>query len=193
MPEMEVRAVEGIELRAEAGQPPRLIGYAAVFNSRSQDLGGFVEIIRPGAFSRTLAAKPDIRALVNHDRNRIIGRTTNGSLKVAEDERGLRVEITPIDTQAGVDIVKDVRAGNIDGMSFAFFTPLGGDRWVMGADPPLRELVSVDLIDVSPVVYPAYLKTDVAVRAFGQERQAWKIAEARRRRLAAAEAAIARR
>src|SRR5438128_11032112 len=99
----ETRALSGIELRVDAGAPPKLVGYAAVFNSKSLDLGGFIEIVRPGAFKRTLAAGADVRALVNHDPNLIIGRNKAGTLDVAEDDRGLKVTITPLDTQAGRD------------------------------------------------------------------------------------------
>jgi len=168
-PDREFRACQ--ELRIERGPDdrPRLVGYAAVFNSRSQLLAGpsqqgFSEIIRPGAFKRSLAAGADVRALVNHDPSLILGRRKAGTLKVEEDERGLRVEIMPGDTQVGRDAVENVRRGDIDGMSFGFLTPRGGDRW-NGEVPPLRELLDVDVFDVSIATYPAYLRPDVAVRS----------------------------
>jgi|KBSSwiStaDraftv2_1062776.scaffolds.fasta_scaffold166415_3 HK97 family phage prohead protease len=160
--------VERLELRAGDGERPRLIGFASVYNSKSLDLGGFVEIVRPGAFKRTLAAGADVRALVNHDPSLIIGRTKAGSLILTDDDRGLRVEITPPDTQTGRDIVENVRNGNIDGMSFGFITRK--DAWDVGVTPALRELLDVELLDVSPVTYPAYPKTDIALRALEQAR-----------------------
>src|SRR5437763_1584965 len=99
--ELEIRLTEGddIEVRAgEAGQPNKLVGYAAVYNSLSADLGGFKERIMPGAFKGSVAGSTDIRALVDHDSTKLLGRTSNGTLRVAEDQRGLRVEIDLPDT-----------------------------------------------------------------------------------------------
>jgi HK97 family phage prohead protease len=186
--------VERLELRAGDGERPRLIGFASVYNSKSLDLGGFVEIVRPGAFKRTLAAGADVRALVNHDPSLIIGRTKAGSLVLTDDDRGLRVEITPPDTQTGRDIVENVRNGNIDGMSFGFITRK--DAWDVGVTPALRELLDVELLDVSPVTYPAYPKTDIAMRALEHARSTTPVVvpggahgadEDRRRRLRLAE------
>jgi HK97 family phage major capsid protein/HK97 family phage prohead protease len=163
--DVERRALAGLEVRTDGGRP-RLVGYAAVFESRSLDLGGFVEVVKPGAFTRTLAAGTDVRALVNHDPSQIIGRTKAGTLTLAEDARGLRVEITPTDTTThGRNAIEDVRSGNLDGMSFGFITRQ--DSWTRG-EPALRELHDVDLIDVSVVTFPAYPSTEVAVRAFRQ-------------------------
>jgi len=166
MTEREIRAIQGLEIRTEGGKPPRLVGYAAVFNSKSQDLGGFVEIIRPGAFARTLAAKADVRALLNHDPNHVLGRNVAGTLDVTEDERGLHSDILPPDTQTGRDTLESVRRGDLDGMSFAFRAVK--DRWTFDENPKVpafRELLDVDLFDVSVVTYPAYLRTDIAIRS----------------------------
>jgi HK97 family phage prohead protease len=178
--DLEVRTVQGLEIRAESGAPPRLVGYAAVFNSRSFDLGGFVEIVRPGAFSRSLRGA-DVRALVEHDPGRIIGRNRAKTLTLGEDERGLKVEITPPDTQAGRDVVESVRRGDLDGMSFGFRTVK--HRWTFDEDPKqpaLRELLDVDLFDVSVVAFPAYPKTDVGLRGLEAARTAWASGEAAR-------------
>lgn len=180
-------AAPGIEVRTDSGRPPRLVGYAAVFNSKSVDLGGFVEIIRPGAFGRSLKGA-DVRALVNHDPNLILGRTKAGTLKVTEDDRGLRVEITPPATEAGRDAMENVRLGNLDGMSFGFITQ--SDRWNFSQEPPLRELLDVDVLDVSVVAFPAYPKTDVALRFLEAARAGRELAEARERRLAKIEQEI---
>src|ERR1051326_526152 len=84
-----------LELRAEEGKPPVISGYAAVFN-KVADIGGwFREQVMPGAFARALREKQDVRALVDHNPSMIIGRSKAGTLKVFEDDKGLRVEITP--------------------------------------------------------------------------------------------------
>jgi uncharacterized protein len=170
-PEIEERAAVGLELRQGANHSKRLVGYAAVFGSRSLDLGGFVEIIRKGAFSRSLGEGVDIRAFVNHDPGRIIGRRSAGTLQIEEDMLGLRVEITPPDTQDGRDILENVRVGNLDGMSFGFRVPRDGDIWDLEQQPPVRELVSVELREVSIVSMPAYPKTEVALRSLAAARQ----------------------
>jgi HK97 family phage major capsid protein/HK97 family phage prohead protease len=161
----ETRAVTaGLEVRAEPGAPPTLTGYAAVYNSKSLDLGGWVEVVKPGAFTRSLTSNPDVRALINHDASQIIGRTRAGTLTLTEDAHGLRVEITPPATSVGRDAIENVRSGLIDAMSFAFTTKR--DTWTPGADggPPVRELHDVDLIDVSLAAFAAYPETSVAAR-----------------------------
>jgi HK97 family phage prohead protease len=164
MENAERRIEAGVEVRAEGGKP-RLVGWAAVFNARSLDLGGFIEIIRPGAFTRALREGSDVRAFVDHDSSLIIGRRSAKTLTITEDARGLRVEITPPDTQAGRDVVENVRVGNLDGMSFAFRVPKGGDKWELDGGTPLRELLDVDIHEVSVVALPAYPATDVALRS----------------------------
>lgn len=188
MKELEIRAHAKLELRDEGGVK-KLVGYASVFNSRSVDLGGFVEIIRPGAFKRSLAEGADVRALVEHDPGRIIARNKAGNLKLAEDDRGLRVEIIPTDTSAGRDALENVRSGVLDAMSFGFFVQV--EKWDFKAEPALRELYDVDVDDVSIVAYPAYPKTEIALRslelakaAAGKElAEAVAAQEARSRRL----------
>jgi uncharacterized protein len=172
--EIEQRAAVGIELRQSGTHPRRLVGYAAVFGSRSLDLGGFVEVIRKGAFSQSLGEGVDIRAFVNHDPGRIIGRRSAGTLQIDEDMLGLRVEITPPDTQDGRDIVENVRVGNLDGMSFGFRVPRDGDVWDLQQEPPLRELVAVELREVSIVSLPAYPKTEVALRSLASARHSYR-------------------
>lgn len=144
----------------------KIAGYAARFNSVSGDLGGFVEQIAPGAFSRALASSPDVRALFNHDPNFVIGRTTAGTLTLREDSKGLWMEAQPPDTQWARDMATSIARGDINQMSFGFSVPKGGDMWGRQDDgTPLRTLVTVDLFDVSPVTYPAYDSTSVSVTA----------------------------
>jgi HK97 family phage prohead protease len=176
MSEWEPRTVSGLEIRQDAGSAPRLVGYAAVYDARSLDLGHFVETIRRGAFARTLREKAhDIRAFYGHDQNRILGRQSNGRLRLEEDARGLRVEILPpADTQDGRDVITNVRNGNLDGMSFAFrlYDPDKGQRWQWQETPPLREILEAEVLEVSVVAMPAYPDTSVAVRAYQRRRGA---------------------
>ncbi len=143
----------------------KLSGYAAVFNSRSVKLWDFYEVIKPGAFKRALANGADVRALLNHDANFVFGRTKSGTLALAEDETGLRADITPPDAQWARDQMESVKRGDVDQMSFAFRVMPGGDTWQMDGNDLVRELTDVELFDVSVVTYPAYPETTVAVRS----------------------------
>jgi HK97 family phage prohead protease len=174
---------EPIELRAGKDGKPVLVGYAAKFNSRSHDLGGFVEIVAPGAFKTSLANKPDVRALYEHDPAKILGRATAGTLTLAEDGTGLRVEITPPDTTIGRDVLELVKRGDISGMSFGFRTI--SDTWHEDPDKRMvRTLQEVVLNEVSVVGQPAYPQTEIALRSLDRHRQVRQPAD--RRTLAAA-------
>lgn len=163
MQEMERRAFTVTELRVAdtEGNPAKITGYAAVFNSLSVDLGGFVERIRPGAFAKTIKSA-DVRALWNHDPNYVLGRTKSGTLKLEEDSKGLKIEIEPPDTQWAKDLVTSIKRGDVDQMSFGFRAIT--DEWTKDGGKQIRELIEVELFDVSPVTYPAYPKTKVAAR-----------------------------
>lgn len=150
-----------IEFRATAGN--RLEGYAALFNSSSADLGGFTEIIRPGAFTRALAASPDVLALFDHDTRYVLGRTGAGTLHLEEDAKGLRFSIDVAATTTGKDLLLSVGRGDIRGASFAFIAK--EDRWMQGNAGMIRELLDVDLLDVTITANPAYPETSVARRA----------------------------
>lgn len=161
----------GHELRASGeGEVPRITGYAALFNTLSEDLGGFYEEIEPGAFSRTLR-EADVRGLWNHNADYVLGRMSAGTLKLWEDEVGLAFEVVPPDTQWGRDLLVTIRRGDVREMSFAFATPPKGDDWVMEADQIVRKLLDVDLYDISPVTFPAYPTTSAQVRSRVEELQ----------------------
>lgn len=167
MSKKEIRSLRGIEEASEG----KLYGYAALFDSLSEDLGGFREIIRPGAFADSLRDYPDVRALAQHDSRMVLGRTKNGTLKLEEDSRGLRVEITPPNTSAGRDIVELVRRGDIDAMSFAFEVTDPRDEEVdYTGELPTRILRRVRLFEVSLVTFPAYADTQVALRSIEDHR-----------------------
>jgi HK97 family phage prohead protease len=153
----ERRAFAG-ELRA-AGR--RLEGYAAVFDQRIT-IGDFTEAVAPGAFADTLRSGRDVLGLVDHDPERLLARTRNATLRLAEDVHGLAFSIDVPDTQLGRDILAMAERGDLGGASFSFTVPEGGDTWE-GAD---RTLVRVELFDVGPVIaFPAYPQTTVAARS----------------------------
>lgn len=175
---MERRAA--VELRfAGARTAPRLEGYAAVFDSRSQDLGGFVEIVRPGAFTRSLREGGDVVALVHHKPELVLGRRSAGTLRIGEDSRGLAFDIALPDTQAARDLAISVERGDINGASFAFTTPKNGDRWSYQGGQAIRELLDVDLRDVTVTASPAYPDTAVALRSLAML-GGWRLRNARR-------------
>jgi HK97 family phage prohead protease len=151
-----------IEIRKK-GESPALVGYAARFNSLSEDLGGFREVIAPGAFSGSLAdASIEVKALFNHDPNLVLGSTSARTLALSEDENGLHVEIVPPDTTTGRDVAALVARGDVNKMSFGFRTIL--DNWKVESGQVVRTLLDVQVFDVSPVTYPAYPETEIGVR-----------------------------
>lgn len=151
--------VRDVEARAD-GEGMRLSGYAAVFNDSSVPLP-FKESIAPGAFRKTLSETPDVRLLINHE-GLPLARTKNGTLKLVEDERGLRFDADLADTQEGRDIYELVKRGDVDQMSFAF--RVIRQKW--NDDRSRRVLTEVSLADgdVSVVTYPAYPTTSVEAR-----------------------------
>lgn len=160
----EERRIAGpVEVRERDGKPV-LVGYAAVFDQLSNDLGGFVERIQRGAFAG--AIKGDVRALWQHDSSYVLGRTTNGTLQLSEDDKGLLVEITPPDTQWARDAMTSIQRGDVSQMSFGFNVPKGSDLWKREGKVSVRTLTVVDpLHDVSPVTFPAYPQTNVDIRS----------------------------
>lgn len=160
-----------LQLRAEpvdgADGRRRIVGYAAVYEELSEDLGGFREKIAPGAFARTLKAGADVRALVDHDPSKILGRNRAGTLEITTNGKGLLVKIDPPDTQAARDLLVSLERGDVTGMSFAFTVPSGGDAWELlpNGSGAIRTLRDIDLHDVSVVTYPAYPQTEVGLRS----------------------------
>lgn len=157
-------------LRSTAGVPT-LVGHAAVFNRDSELIAGsFIERIAPGAFRESIAQGDDVRALINHDPSLILARTTSRTLLLREDQHGLYVEIQIPRTTYAQDLLESTKRGDISQMSFGFTVSSGGERWERGQNgaPDIRTLLSVRLFDVSPVTYPAYPDTDVAVRSHSQ-------------------------
>jgi HK97 family phage prohead protease len=165
-PEIRMESISTTTDSGEEQVQKRMVGYAARFDTYSEDLGGFREIIRPGAFKSNLGANP-VFALANHNRDLILGSTKNSTLKVSEDQYGLRVELTPLDTPTAREWMSHVENGVIDKMSFAFKVDgKEGERWLRSDQgESVRELHRVKLYDVSLVNQPAYQATSVGFRS----------------------------
>lgn len=155
MPDLERRAV--CELRADR---TKIVGYAVVFDTRSKDLGGFVEVVKPQAVERAVGASCDIVALYNHDVGAVLGRTPR-TLTLSRDTRGLAFELDPAPTQAGHDALALVQRGDVTGASFGFRTKL--DNWRQDAGVMVRELLDIEVLEISLTAFPAYRETDVSV------------------------------
>lgn len=169
---LERRELRVAELRVVEGSRT-LTGYAAVFNQETVIAGFFREIIRPGAFARAVRESQDVVAWYQHGRGAPLplGRTTAEppTLRLSEDEHGLRAEMDLPETQSATELLASVKRRDIKGMSFAFEVPKReGETWdeseVKTGKLPLRELLDVDLFDVSPVVFPAYQGTSLHAR-----------------------------
>jgi HK97 family phage prohead protease len=162
-----------IEERAE-GQPPKIIAQIALFNRMSEDLGGFRERIAPGCFSKTIE-RGDIRALMNHDPNYVLGRNKSGTMKLWEDEVGLNMECEPPDTTWARDLLVSMRRKDIDQCSFAFRTI--NDSWDEVNGEIVRTLLEAELYDSSIVTYPAYTMTSAYVRSLLYTQEFRELAE----------------
>lgn len=173
---MERRALTAApELRADGGAKVAR-GYAALFNSET-DIGGyFREKIAPGAFKDAIGG--DIRALIDHDTGRVIGRSASGTLRLSEDEKGLFVEIDLPDTTDGRDLAVQLERGDISGMSFGF--AVTHDEWDETGDIPLRTIHAVELYEVSAVAFPAYGDTSIALRSRDEARKEREKSEERK-------------
>lgn len=169
-------SIDGLKIETRDDAAPRITGHAAVFDSLSENLGGFREIIKPGAFAKSIE-QDDIRALFNHNPDMVLGRNRANTLRLREDEHGLAIEIDPPDTQVARDLMVSMSRGDVTQMSFGFRVRAGGSSWDEDENGDIiRTLTDVSLFDVSPVVYPAYPETDVAVR----EMRSWESANTMR-------------
>lgn len=178
-PDAEKRSVVlPVEHRADANGVTTVTGYAAVFGDTA-DIGGyFREVIARGAFTNTLRSA-DVRAYFDHDRGRVLGRSSAGTLRLREDQKGLAIEIDLPDTSDGRDVKTLIERGDVSGMSFGF--SVLKQEWDETVDPPTRTILEVDLREVSIVSEPAYDGTSIALRSLDAARK-----EGRRQRNAAA-------
>lgn len=167
-PEAEQRSlVLPVERRAE-GDTTTVSGYAAIFGEVA-DIGGyFNEVLARGAFTKTLQTA-DVRAYFDHDRGRVLGRSSAGTLRVKEDSKGLAVEIDLPDTSDGRDTRTLIERGDISGMSFGFVVMR--QEWDESGEIPLRTILEVELREVSIVSEPAYDGTTIALRSLDSARK----------------------
>lgn len=164
MRDVEKRNLPGVVELRESEVGPALVGYAAVFNRYSQNLGGFVEQVDPGAFNKSLADNVPVFARFNHDSSLLLGTTEAGTLRLEVDGTGLRYMVELPDTQAGRDVRALAKRGDLRYSSFAFQTL--EDEWDLTPDGfPLRTLNAVRLVDVAPVTDPAYRDTTTGMRS----------------------------
>jgi len=166
MQDIETRNIEDSELRIDiecrdTGDSPKITGYAARFGQWSSPIAGiFRERIDPAAFNKTVQ-ESDIRALWNHNPDYVLGRNKAGTLSLSTNEHGLKMEISPPDTEWARDLVTSIKRGDVSGASFGFEAVK--DTWNDSMDE--RTLNEVKLFDVSPVTYPAYPASSVKVRS----------------------------
>lgn len=157
-----------VEFRKGTDGKLRAGGFALRYNTLSQNLGGFVEQVARGAVTKTIQ-EADIRGLVNHDPNLLIGRNTSGTLRLTDDPEGLIYEIDLPDTTVGRDAAVLLERKDMSGSSFGFRTI--EDEWgETGQGFPLRTLKVIALRDVGPVTFPAYTEADAAMRSLAESR-----------------------
>lgn len=154
--------VAPVERRADGGGTVTVAGYAAVFGEWADIYGWFEETVARGAFTNTLRTA-DVRAYFDHDRGRVLGRSTAGTLRLTEDAKGLFVEIDLPDTTDGRDVATLIERGDVSGMSFGF--SVLRQEWDETVDPPRRTILEVELREVSIVSEPAYDGTSIAMRS----------------------------
>jgi len=152
------------EFRVSQDGPPIISGYAAVFDTSSADMG-WTEEIDPHAFDAVMATNPDVRALWNHNPDFVLGRTKAGTLSLSLDARGLAYSITAPDTTVARDLVTSMKRGDVTQSSFGFIC--ARDQWTDEPDGSVtrRILEFAELIDVSPVTFPAYDAATSGVRS----------------------------
>ncbi|GAA1787938.1 HK97 family phage prohead protease [Agromyces lapidis] len=168
MRDLEMRHVsQPVEFRSADDGPGTLDGYAIVFNKYSQNLGGFVERVDPSAATKSVSDKLPVVARYNHDDNFLLGTIEAGTLRLEVDDVGVRYIVDLPDTSAGRDVAALAKRGDLRYSSFAFHTL--EDEWgVTEQGFPLRTLRSIQLVDVAPVVNPAYRDSTVGVRSLAE-------------------------
>ncbi|WP_166789727.1 HK97 family phage prohead protease [Cryobacterium fucosi] len=168
MHEIEKRnTAQPVEFRASDTGAGVLTGYAAVFNRYSQNLGGFVEQVAPGAFNKSLGDATPVIARYNHNDDFLLGTTEAGTLTLTVDGTGLRYDVELPDTTAGRDVAALAKRGDLRYSSFAF-RALDDDWGVTDQGFPFRTLLNVQLVDVAPVNTPAYMDTTAGMRSLAE-------------------------
>jgi len=172
-----VRHVAGVEVRAGKGgdgaKEQVLIGRAIVYGAYSRDLGGFVERVQPGFVAQTLRDGADVLARYQHDSDMLLGRTASGTLDLRDSEDGLDYEVRLPDTDYAHNVAALAARGDVRNSSFAFRLMPGGDEWdLTDQGTPLRTLKRGGgaLVDVAPVVSPAYPDATSGLRSLAEQR-----------------------
>lgn len=178
MQQLEQRVCDGSQSELRATATRGVSGYAAVYGVKSRPIplpsrGSFTEIISAGAFTRALSRNPDVRGLLEHDPAKMFGRTKSGTMKLSDTTKGLFFDVPTLPaTGVGPLIIEQLERGDLDGCSFRFQVPRGGDTWsterVGGAEVVLRTIQDLDLSDVSLTAFPVYPETTVALRSLEQ-------------------------
>ncbi|MBQ0138777.1 MAG: HK97 family phage prohead protease [Kurthia sp.] len=186
MPTVEKRnlTTNNVEIREDENGMKTLAGYAVKWEMKSVTMGWrrFKEQFKRGAFTESLTSDDQL-ALWSHDTSKVLGRTKNGTLRLFEDEIGLRFELDLLDTTLGDDAYKTIKRGDVDGVSFGF--SMLKQEWDE-ADPDnvVRSIVTAKLVEVSPVAFPAYPDSQVSARSsdpYEQHKQERRNKERRKR------------
>ena len=168
---MNRRCFEGekVEFRAagDGDGEGTIRGYAAVFDQPAHG-----EVIKPGAFTKTLNDGADVRALWNHDQNIVLGRTKSGTLELEQDDHGLRYTIHPPDWAR--DIVETIKRGDVDQSSFGF-EPVNVTPSETEDGGTINEVREAKLFDVSPVTFPWYEGTETVARTMEVRNKAGQV------------------
>lgn len=158
-----------VELRAKGDGPPAIGGYALKFDTLSQNLGGFVETIAHGALDKTLADGGDVMCRYQHEDHFLLGRTSSDTLTLTLDQVGLLYEVQPPATTYADNVLALVGRGDVKHSSFAM--RVMEDDWSFTEQGfPLRTIRALSLVDVAPVVNPAYLDTSTGLRSLAEVR-----------------------
>ena len=163
----EIRKVQStFEVREEGEEGNEVIaGYAAITDSEAPEEMGFIEKIAPGAFESALE-QSDVRALFNHNRDKILGRQSAGTLTLEEDDKGLYYEIDPPATTYANDLIESLRRGDIDESSFGFTVAEDGEDWDESGEVPVRTIMEVgELYDVGPVTRAWYPQAESGLKS----------------------------
>ena len=178
-PQSDVR----VQPRTGSSLPSTIVGYASRFydgtpGTQYRLFEGAYERIQRGAFDRALKERHDARGLFNHSPDNLLGRVSNGTLRLETDRRGLKytidVDAADPDHQR---VVRKIQRGDLSGSSFSFTIPPGGDRWVREGKIEIREITDLQLYDVGPVTMPAYQATSADVRGAPKR---WRSSDAQR-------------
>ena len=166
--ETERRFTPGVIEVRTAADGQRIGGYGAVFDVLSRNLGGFVEKVGTGAFNRSRADSwPNVVCRYNHDPNMVLGTSASGYLQLSTDGVGLDYSVLP--PQSRADILELVERRDIRFSSFAFRCAAGGDEWsTTDQNYPMRVLHDVELVDVAPVLDPAYPDATAGLRSLAR-------------------------